>query len=306
MNRGSQSGVAIVTALVVVGIVAVIGVSVAWRQSLWLRQLESSGDLAQARVVAKAGTMFARVVLWDDQRRSTVDHLREGWTTRLPPTPVDGGEITGGIADLQGLFNLNNIVRDGQLDQGQLAQYRRLLAMLGLQAPLADYLVDWMDPDSTPRGANGAEDAYYLAQVPPYRSANRPLDTVEDLGQVRGYTPDVLRTLGPFVSVATGFTAINVNTAPPIVLASMFSGMSLADAQGLAGERDRIYFKDRADFFARFPRPDFALGQESIGAISEYFMVDVQARYGRAAVTSRALLHRQPGAWPEILWQRFE
>ena len=91
MNRKSQQGVAIVTALVVVGIVAVIGVSVAWRQSLWARQLESSGDLTQARIVAKAGIMFARVVLWDDQRRSTVDHLREGWATRLPPTPVEGG-----------------------------------------------------------------------------------------------------------------------------------------------------------------------------------------------------------------------
>ena len=116
----------------------------------------------------------------------------------------------------------------------------------------------------------------------------------------------MLRILRPYVMVAPNFSAVNVNTAPAIVLASMYSGISLSDAQALAGERDRIYFKDRADFFARIARGDFALGQESVQAHSEYFMVDVEARYGRAAVTSYALLYRQPGAWPDILWQRFE
>ena len=304
--RRSQRGVAIVMVLLLVGVVAVIGISVTWRQNLWVRQLQSSSDLAQARIIAKAGTTFARAVLWDDLRRSSVDHLREGWATRLPPTPVEDGEIAGGIVDQQGLFNLNNIVRDGRLDEPQLAQYRRLLALLRLQGSLADSLADWLDPDSEPRGAEGAEDAYYLARRPPYLAANRPLDTVEDLAQVRGYTPEVLRTLSPFVTVVPRFTAINVNTAPAMILASMHSRMSLAEAQAIAGERDRIYVKDRADFFARFAREDFALGRESVVAVSEHFLVDVQARYGRAAVSSRAMLYRSYGAWPEILWQRFE
>jgi len=202
MKRRAQRGIAIVTAMVVVGLAAVIGASVAWRQSLWVRQLESSGDMTQARVLARAGTMYARVVLQDDQRRSTVDHLREGWTTRLPPTPVEGGEITGGIGDLQGLFNLNNIVQDGRLDLRQLEQFRRLLVLLKLPVRLADALVDWTDSDSTPYSELGAEDAYYLAQIPPYRAANRPLDTIEDLAQVRGYTPEVMRILRPYVMVA--------------------------------------------------------------------------------------------------------
>ena len=197
-------------------------------------------------------------------------------------------------------------MRDGQLDLKQLAQYRRLLALLGLPSQLADALVDWTDPDGSPYSDSGAEDAYYLKQVPPYRAANRPLDTVEDLYQVRGYTPEAMRTLAPHVTVAPKFSALNVNTAPAIILASMYTGISLADAQALAGERDRIYFKDRADFFARVARPDFALGEESVQTVSEYFLADVEARYGRAAVTTRALLHRQPGAWPDILWQRFE
>ena len=187
-----------------------------------------------------------------------------------------------------------------------LAQYRRLLGLLKLPAELADALVDWTDPDSVQYGKSGAEDAYYLSQVPPYRAANRPLDTVEDLAQVRGYTPEVRRALAPYVMVAPTFSAINVNTAPAVVLASMYAGLSLSDAQALVGERDRIYFKDRADFFARFAREDFLLGQDSIQVYTEFFLVDVEARYGRAAVTSYALLRRGPGGWPEILWQRFE
>lgn len=297
---------ALVAALVVVAVAAVLGSSVLWRQSLWTRQLESSGDLAQARMIAKAGVAYARVVLWDDQRRSTVDHLKEGWTTPLPPTPVESGEIAGRIVDQQGLFNLNNVLREGQLDERALAQYRRLLAALRLPTALADSLVDWIDADSSLYSEDGAEDGYYRAQNPPYLAANRPLDSLDELGRVRGYSRTVIDTLKAYVMVAPRFSAINVNTAPPAVLASLFSTMTLADAQALAGDRDRIYFKDPADFRARHGRGDIAVSDDYFTTISEYFLVEARARYGRAVVSSRALLHRNPGSWPQVLWNRFD
>ncbi len=306
MTQCRQQGMALVAALVVVAIAAVLGSSVLWRQSLWTRQLESSGDLAQARMIAKAGVAYARVVLWDDQRRSTVDHLKEGWTTPLPPTPVESGEIAGRITDQQGLFNLNNLVREGQLNERALAQYRRLLATLRLPAALADSLVDWIDADSSRYSEDGAEDDYYRTQRPPYLAANRPLDALDELGRVRGYSRQVIDTLKPYVMVAPAFSAINVNTAPPAVLASLFSSMTLADAQALAGDRDRIYFKDRADFQARHGRSDIAVTDDYFATISEYFLVEARARYGRATVSSHALLHRHPGSWPQVLWNRFD
>ena len=306
MSGFRQRGMALIAALVVVAVAAVLGSSLLWRQSLWTRQLESSGDLAQARMIAKAGVAYARVVLWDDQKRSTVDHLKEGWTTPLPPTPVESGEIAGRIVDQQGLFNLNNVLREGQLDERALAQYRRLLAALHLPVRLADSLVDWVDADSSLFSENGAEDAYYRAQNPPYLAANRPLDSLGELGRVRGYSREVIDTLKPYVMVAPRFSDINVNTAPPAVLASLFSTMDLADAQALAADRDRIYFKDRADFKARHGRSDIAVSDDYFNTISEYFLVEARARYGRAMVSSRALLQRYPGSWPQVIWHRFD
>ena len=71
--------------------------------------------------------------------------------TRLPPMSVESGELAGYIEDQQGLFNLNNLVRDGKVNLAQLAHFQRLLSTLGLHTVLANTLVDWIDADSEPR-----------------------------------------------------------------------------------------------------------------------------------------------------------
>jgi len=45
---------------------------------------------------------WARAVLSDDRRSNSVDHLGEPWALRLPPMPVDKGELSGYIEDQHG------------------------------------------------------------------------------------------------------------------------------------------------------------------------------------------------------------
>ena len=71
---------------------------------------------------------------------SSVDHLGEPWAMRLPPVPVERGELTGRIDDQQAAFNLNNLVRSGAVSPPHLAQFRRLLAVLDLPDALAGAL----------------------------------------------------------------------------------------------------------------------------------------------------------------------
>src|SRR6267142_856169 len=66
-------------------------------------------------------------VLSDDRRLSNVDHSKEPWALRLPPMPVDNGELAGYIEDQQGAFNLNNLVRNGAVSPAQVAHFGRLL-----------------------------------------------------------------------------------------------------------------------------------------------------------------------------------
>ncbi len=53
---------------------------------------------------------------------------------------------------------------------------------------IVNCILDWIDPDDTPR-SSGAENDYYSTLNPPYRCKNGPLSTPEELLLVKGVTP---------------------------------------------------------------------------------------------------------------------
>jgi general secretion pathway protein K len=300
--RTRQQGVAIVLAISVVALAALVAAAIMVSQSTWARQLELTAEHVQARAVLQAGADWARAMLADDRRVSNVDHLGEPWALRLPPMPVENGELVGQIEDQQGLFNVNNLVSDGKVNVAQLAHFRRLLAILGLPDALAYTLVDWIDDDSQPQPQGGAEDAYYLALDPPYLTANRPLIDVAELALVSGFDVNVRARLRPYVTALPGFTAVNVNTAPPEVLAAVVEALELGSAQALVTERDRAYFRDTGDFTKRLPRDAVA---DNISVSSDYFMATLRVTIGGAQARGKALLARSGAAWPVVLWRKY-
>jgi general secretion pathway protein K len=302
--RTRQQGVAIVLAISVVALAALVAAAIMVSQSTWARQLELTADHVQARAVLQAGADWARAVLSDDRRVSNVDHLGEPWALRLPPMPVENGELVGGIEDQQGLFNANNLVSNGKVNIVQLAHFRRLLAILGLPDALAYTLADWIDDDGQPQPQGGAEDAYYLALDPPYLSANRPLIDVAELALVSGFDVNVRTRLRLYVTALPGFTAVNVNTAPPEVLAAVVEGLDLGVAQALVAQRDRAYYRDRDDFSKRLPRGT-AAAAEDISVSSDYFMATLRVTIGGAQASGKVLLARTGSGWPVVLWRKY-
>jgi general secretion pathway protein K len=299
-----QRGVAIVLAMSVVALAAMAAAAIMVSQSTWARQLELAADHVQAQAVLQAGADWARALLADDRRSSNVDHLGEPWALRLPPMPVENGELTGQIEDQQGAFNVNNLVTDGKVNLVKLAQFQRLLSTLGLPAALAYALVDWIDDDSQPQPEGGAEDAYYLALDPPYLTANRPLIDVAELALVRGFDDNVRARLRPYVTALPRFTAVNVNTAPPEVLAAVIGGLDLGGAQALVAQRDRAYYRDRDDFLKRLPREAVAAADD-IGVSSDYFVATLRVTIGGAQARGKALLARAGPGWPVIVWRKY-
>ena len=79
----SQRGVAVVLAMGVAALAAMAATAMMLSQSTWARHSELSTDRIQAQLVVKAGVDWARAVLSDDRRSSTVDHLGEPWALRL-------------------------------------------------------------------------------------------------------------------------------------------------------------------------------------------------------------------------------
>jgi general secretion pathway protein K len=299
-----QRGVAIVLAMGVVALAAMAATAMMLAQSTWARESELTADHVQAQALIQSGVDWSRAVLGDDRRSNSVDHLGEPWALRLPPMPVENGELTGDIADQQGLFNLNNLVKGGQVNLAQLAHFQRLLSLLGLPSALAGALVDWIDSDSEPQPQGGAEDETYLALRPPYLAANQPLTDLAELALVRGFDDGVRARLRPFVTALPSFTAVNANTASPEVLAAVVQGLGLDGARALVAQRERAYFRDLPDLLGQLPM-GVLVATEDISFSSDYFMATLRVSVGGAQARGVALLARgNTGGWPAIVWRK--
>jgi len=303
----TQGGAALIVAILFAAIAASIVAGLLWQQQLWLRQHEYQRDATQAQSLVRSGIDWALLILQEDARRSSVDHFGEQWAIRLPATPLDDGEISGELTDQQGLFNVNTLAANGVAQPDAIARYRRLLSLLDLPTALAATLADWIDADDVPLPDGGVEDAYYSSLSPPRRAANRPLVTIDELALVAGYTPQAIATLRPFVTAlpASAGIGINVNTAPPEVLAATIDGLSLADANRLAATRLARPFQTLGDFRARLPS-GLAVNDLVLRVTSDGFVARVNVRQGDVRATGLALLVRERAQWPRVVWQMID
>lgn len=276
-----ERGAAIVLALSVVALASLAATAMMVSQGVWIRQIELSAGRTQGHFVIQAGLDWARAVLSHDRHTSDVDHLGEPWAVRLSPIPLESGSVAGYLEDGQARFNLNNLLKNGVIDQAQLAAFRRLLTILGLQAGLAERLADWME------------------------IGGRPLVDASELARLDCFDEAVRRRLGPFVAALPRATAVNVNTAAPEVLAAVIEGLSLDDARALVAQRDRAYFRSTAEFLDRLPG-NATVPAGSISVTSDYFMATIHAQFGDAHARSLALLvHEEFGGWPAIVWRKY-
>jgi len=304
-SPGLQRGAVVIVAMLIVALAATAASLLLQQQDMSIRQLEAARDYEQARWLLNGGAQWVRVILRADARTSTVDHGGELWATGLPPTDVEQGRLSGGITDQQGLFNLNNLVRDGKSSGRDIAALKRLLHTIGLRVDLADAIADWIDVDSDLQSPEGAEDAYYLRLAAPYRAANQPMSGIEDLIRVRGCDAAVIARLRQFATALPRRTPVNVNTAPPEVLAAIVEGLTLSEALVLASGRPAAYFRGRDDFRARLPRTGLNVNNEDISVDSQFFLVHGRANVGKADLRMQALLQRNGGAvLPAVVWQR--
>ena len=277
--RMPQRGVAIVLAMGVAALAALAATAIMVTQSTWSRQIELTAGHVQAQLIIQAGLDWARAVLSDDRRLNNVDHLGEPWALRLPPMPVDNGSLAGHIEDQQGKFNLNNLLKNGKVNLAQLAHLRRLLSILALPDALADALADRIGADS------------------------RPLIDAAELALVRGFDDNVRARLRPFVSALPVFTAVNVNTASPEVIAAVVDGLGLDDARTLVEKRERAYFRTFSDFFNQLP-PGLIVPNDNISVSSDYFIATMRVTMGGAQARGSALLAREKSGWPAVVWRK--
>ncbi len=299
-----ERGVALITALLVVALAVVVATAMATHLQVDVRRTANLLHGEQAYAYATAAESWAQVILRTDAGKGNVDSLDEDWASSLPPIAVEGGVVTGHITDLQGRFNVNNLVTAaGAASPPDVAYFRRLLEVLKLDPELAAALVDWIDPDIIPIFPGGAEDEAYLLLDPPYRAANRRLVDISELRLVKGFTPEVVAALLPHVTALPEATAINVNTATPQVLQALAAGLSAEDVQTLIDARTREPFANTGAFKGN----DALSGRPidvDIGVNSQWFGVDIEVLVGSGRARLFSVVHRDGPRLSTILRTR--
>lgn len=286
--------------MLVVAIAATTAAYLSFDQQIWLRQSQNLTDRAQAEVVRAGAQEWAITLLAKDAKDSKSDDLTEDWAKPLPPLAVEGGQVTGRIFDAQGKFNLNNLVRGNAPSPPDIGAFKHLLQSLSIDPNLSDAVIDWIDTDSNASPA-GAEDIDYLQMKTPYRTANQPMQSVEELRLVRGFTREIVDKLRPWVTALPQPGAININTAPKEVLAALFYTKPEVVDQ-LVTQRP---YKSTGEISAKNPQLPVGDGKTiaHYDVQSTYFEVEVTTLFGRYQRTTQALIQRSAGeAGFRTLW----
>jgi len=303
----NQRGVAVITAILIVAVAASAATLMLAQQSAMVDQAMLLTSRAQADHYADAGLDWARGVLSEDARRTgSLDHLGEGWAQPITALPMDRAIVAGVIDDAQGKFNLNNLAAEGKSD-ADFKIFQRLLRELSLPVELADAVMDWIDTDQDLAGPGGAEDAYYLSQRRPYRTANQPLAHIDELYRIRGFDAATVARLKPHVTALPGRKRIpvNINTATEAVLAAIVDGKVPPDEIAARVQLRRSKPFTSSNEIAQWaPRAEARVSSTDLAVKSDYFVVRVQVAQDEVTVAAEALVVRNAQGLATVAWRR--
>ena len=293
MNR--LRGVALITAMLITALAGSLAATLAWDNALDVRRTMVSLYRDQAIQVAIGSEGWVRSILREDAVQSQNDHLEEIWATDIPALPIDSeavqGQIFGKIEDLQGRFNVNNLVdSSGEPDPVVLAQFERLLLVLELDPIIAQTTMDWLDPNQDETIPGGAEDPMYSALIPPYRTADQAISNVTELAAINGMDSVSFEILLPHVIALPRGTSINVNTATVPVLQSLGESLDFSVAEGLLEQRVGGF----VDYSTVF---DTLVDQDMIPWLAEssqYFQLLAVVQIDTVRVSLFTVLYRDP------------
>ena len=302
-NNSDQSGTALVTALLIVALASVIATAVLKQQHIDIRRAENMIKGDQAILYLRAGENWVRQLLAQDLLEGDSDSLADNWAKIDSSIEIDNGTIEIQVEDLQGRFNLNNLLdTEGRPSKVDIEHFRNLLAVLELDPELVQPVLDWIDADINISLPSGAEDQEYLALKHPYRTANAPFVSVSELLLVKGFTPAVYEKLSPYISALPQHVDINVNTVNPPLLAAILR-TTVADAGVILKNRPQTGYQDIAEF-----RGEQALSGkkvEGVSVTSQFFKTRVIVELGRYNASETSLIVRDnKGTTPPLVIQR--
>ncbi|WP_223457654.1 MULTISPECIES: type II secretion system protein GspK [unclassified Pseudomonas] len=246
--NGRQRGIALISVLLVMSLALLIIGGVLRSHHLSLQSSGQQLQQIQLRQLALGGETWALLLLRDalQDAKKPVERI-QGWTAMAAGFEVEDAQIRIDIDDLAGRFNLNALLRQGQVDQVTLDRWARLLELLDLP-PLQ------------------------LSQVGP----------LQELSQLR-LLPDIdvrlLRRLEPWVALLPTDAALNINTAPALLLRTL-GEVDAATADVLARQAATTPWASVQAFTQDPLLSGQGLSNHGLGTQSRWYRIRVQVTRG--------------------------
>lgn len=303
-----QGGAALLTAMLIVALVASLSAAAMWQQWRALEVESAERTRSQSLWVLTGVLDWARLILREDARTGGADHLGEPWAVPLQEARLstflaanqdgvtDSADglpdvfLSGQIGDLQARLNLGNLVEGGAVSQTDLQAFGKLFDQLSLPAAELALLVSNLRLAQEPASQTPAS-------VPVPLLAQRP-DQLTWLGVSRRSQD----ALAPFVVLLPTRTTVNLNTASATVLAASVAGLDMAQAQRMVSTRQNGHFDTLADAAKAAGVAPQVFSDASHGVNSRYFEAHGRLRQEHSVVEEYSVLQRD-GLEVKVLWR---
>lgn len=302
-----ERGFALVLTLVVTALLVALVTEFIREVSVDAGLRKSYRDAQQASLYAESGITGAKKLLTFTLGSQGYTSFLDQWARPLSIDEEEGSvEVT--IEDESGKLDLNSVAGDnGNFIQGYPI-LKLLLKRLELSPDLCETLADWRDTNDELH-SYGAETSYYRQLKPPYAAKNGRLDSVEELGLIKGFNAQTVEKLRPFVTVygnAVGFSPININTASKEILVSLSEQMTDELANRIIEYRTTTPFKSASDL-AKVPGMEtvmIGLGGK-ITARGSAFRIRSRGKAGETVRTIETVALMNGSSPQTVYWREF-
>jgi len=312
-SRCRQRGAALLTAMIIVALVATLAGSMVWQQWRAIQVEAAERARTQSAWILSGALDWARLILREDAKTAgvagNVDHLGEPWAVPLAEARLstflaadkDNTEdapdafLSGVITDAMARYNLMNLLEatGGGIDPRELASLERLCETVGVSKDIATRIATGLRDAAPPAPPTPG------ASAPPYVPPADPPLMPQSASQLSwlGVDAESLRALDPYVilipdTLRLPTTArVNVNTAPREVLVAVVDKLDLATAERIVQSRQRAPLKGIGDLTALAPSVP-AENLNRLAFSSNYFQVRGRLRLGDIVLEQRSLVKR--------------
>lgn len=307
MTRSRQGGAALLTAMIIVTLIASLAAGMVWQQYRAVQVEAADRARAQSTWILQGALDWARLILKEDaqnNRNKPVDHLGEPWAVPLAEARLStflaadqaaasddqGPEafLSGSIEDAQSRYNLRALIGGPKVPELEQRVLERLCNQVNAPPGTAALIIDGLRA-AFPAPASGASSP----ASSPAASESGPLQPA-GLDQLSwfGLGADTLERLKPYVVLLPKATPVNLNTAPREVIAALFDGVDLASAERVVQGRKGQPLQTVADAAALLPS-SVQIGTGRASVDSSFFIVTGRLRLDERQLEQRSLIERQ-------------